>query len=266
MADNYGFSTLTIKSGGFNHAVFLNGIQVDQSSVLNVYLEGDGVPWRYRYVVSQDPTSSRTLMLRLMDSDISAAAYVGRPCYIGFADMAPCEPALWTFARYSETVVSAMSGVLDQIKEKTGSSQIRLFGHSGGGALALLIAAQRNDVERVVTLAGNLDTQGWTDLHRYSPLSKSLNPVNTLEPDSVLRQIHLLGGKDRNIPPELVLDWVKAQENSGYYVFEEFDHACCWSRRLADCATRCIITIGNPANHREGFAGFGNLASVFGKP
>jgi len=145
--------------------VVLHGSQRSEPLVLNVYLEGDGTPWRYRTIVMPDPTPRRPLMLELMSADPSWSLYLGRPCYNGTSRDAGCDNRLWTSARYSPQVVDSMASAIRVISERHDVDEIRLFGHSGGGALAVLLTEQLSNVKLIVTIAGNLDIDAWTDHH-----------------------------------------------------------------------------------------------------
>ena len=43
-----------------------------------------------------------------------------------------------------------------------------------------------------------------------------------------LRQIHLVGERDRNVPPMLVWNFASALPNAEVRVIPAFDHRCCW--------------------------------------
>ena len=227
-----GFERRAIKAGGFELTVFENAAFGDalDPSTLHVYLEGDGTPWMYRVIVTPDPTPRRPLMLGLMSLDDAPAIYVGRPCYNGTSGASGCDDALWTSARYSGTVVDSMAGAIRVIARRGGYSTLRLFGHSGGGTLALLLAPRLEGVLDVVTVAGNLDIEAWTRHHGYSPLRDSLNPASEPALAPSVRQWHLLGGGDRVVPPTLVRPFIARAGGSTGVLFPSFSHGCCWSR------------------------------------
>ena len=233
-AQSLGFEDAVVSAAGFDHRVFRNGNYESvvragrRGAVLHVYLEGDGTPWRMQHFITSDPTPRFPMMLRLMALDQRPAIYLGRPCYNGFAEAEGCSPAMWTSARYSPTVVDSMAMALSREIKRIGATRVTLFGHSGGGALALLMAARLTEIRTVVTLAGNLNIDAWTTFHGYTPLYTSLNPA--LQPPLAgrVRQFHLLGMRDRNIPPSLVKPWVLQQRNAFGYEFRSYDHACCW--------------------------------------
>lgn len=102
-----------------------------------------------------------------------------------------------------------MQKALDQIKHNAHATDLVLIGYSGGGAIATLLAVQRNDVALLVTIAGNLDTAQHSALHGVSPLSASLNPIDAAPRLGTTRQIHYNGGKDRNIPPLIAQSFIR---------------------------------------------------------
>ncbi len=230
IADARHFFHRVERAGGFSHVVYLNGLKANEEKSLHVYLEGDGTPWQFRYFVSPDPTPRYPLMLELMANDTEFSIYVGRPCYNGFNNEANCAPALWTIARHSPIIVSSMAQVISRISDEMGIETLHLYGHSGGGAMAMLIAKHLNNVDTVITLAGNLDLKAWTDLHGYTPLYGSANPATQKPLNSSIKQLHLMARNDKKIPPELVLEWIKKQKNSRYFIFDEFSHSCCWDK------------------------------------
>ena len=94
--------------------------------------------------------------------------------------------------------------------------------------LATLLAARRDDVEQLVTVAAPLAVAEWTALHQLTPLAASLDPMaearGRLPPAT-----HLVGGRDEVVPERLVAAFV--ERNGGrVQVVPEFDHRCCWSR------------------------------------
>lgn len=231
-----GFDLKTVQGQGFKHLLVHNAslrshlvshaLPVKASSdpsILNVYIEGDGRPWHRPDVVAWDPTPEHSLMLPLMELDRSPALFLGRPCYFGTQDPA-CEAIWWTHKRYAPQVVQSMSAVLDTLTPAF--EGLRLIGHSGGGALAMLLAAKRQDVVAVVTLAGNLDTGRWTALHGYSPLEGSLDPRDFPVPAST-RQLHFVGEDDAVTPPDLIRAALKSPD--ALVVYEGMDHRCCWT-------------------------------------
>ncbi|MEM7207595.1 MAG: alpha/beta hydrolase [Pseudomonadota bacterium] len=216
----------------FTHAVYDNGA-VRNNGRLHVYLNGDGQPWVLRYFTTRDPTIDSTLALDLMQRDPHAGVLLGRPCYHGLL-APPCDVWLWTSGRFSETIVASMTAALTQIISARAATSVVLIGHSGGGTLAMLIAARVPEVTHVVTIAGLLDTDAWTRHHDYSPLSNSLNPATQPPLPASIKQLHLLGARDKNTTPAAMLPSLNRQPNITKKILHDFAHVCCWKNRWPD--------------------------------
>lgn len=226
-ANKHGFSRKIVQGNEFQHMIYTHD-GVRNSPILHVYLDGDGNPWIGNRLISADPTPVNPMMLKLMAIDPAPSLYLGRPCYHGFATAPSCEPALWTSARYSLRVVKSMQQALLDYMAKAGYSEVVLIGHSGGGTLAMLLAERINATRAVVTIAGNLDTDAWTEHHGYSPLEESLNPAHMPPLDPEILQYHLIGKADKIVPYHVVAQVLKTQSNARVLTWEKFDHACCW--------------------------------------
>lgn len=81
----------------------------------------------------------------------------------------------------------------------------------GAGAAALL-AAKRQDVTLLGAIAGNFDTEAWTQLQGVSPLSESLNPMAVASSLQRRPQRHLSSHADTVIPPEISAKFCKATD------------------------------------------------------
>ena len=229
LAKSHDFKRSIVNTHGFNHLVYTSNL-TDAKSVLHVYLEGDGSPWKYRVITMPDPTPRHPLALRLMAHDSAASAYVGRPCYNGTSKDPGCEASLWTSARYSPKVVSSMAAVIKQLIVQHDIKEVKLIGHSGGGTLAMLIAPRVKQVSQVVTIAANLDTLAWTEHHGYSRLYTSLNPTEQPALSQQISQWHFVGGRDSVVPPALVKGYIRNQENALGVSINNFSHSCCWEK------------------------------------
>ncbi|MBT5812557.1 MAG: alpha/beta hydrolase, partial [Rhodospirillaceae bacterium] len=140
-------------------------------------------------------------------------------------------PAYWSSHRYSEEVVASMSDAVEQAKRESGARRVRLFGYSGGGALAVLIAARRTDVIGVTTLAANLDHQFWTQQGGMTPLYGSLNPAHVANEISHIPQIHFIGEDDETVPNSVAYAYmsdIKDTSRIRIVKLPDMDHTCCW--------------------------------------
>jgi len=226
-AAEFGFKRELIQGTKFLHVVYRND-SVRESGLLHIYLEGDGSPYLDRRRVSRDPTPRNPLMLRLMALDPEPSVYLARPCYNGRAAAPPCKSALWTQARYSAEVVDSTVAATRRLLSQRQKQELFLVGHSGGGTLAMLMAAQLPETRAVITLAGNLDTDAWTQYHGYEPLHSSLNPARRPPLDKHILQLHLVGANDDNIPPHMLHRATETQWRARVSTVEGFDHSCCW--------------------------------------
>ncbi len=225
-ASQSGFKTTFMQGLNYKHTLYKN--KKSSTDVLHVYLGGDGTPWFEGHYITRDPTPLKPIMLDLMKRDQSAAIYLGRPCYHQQKMPANCDNSLWTSKRYSKTVVNSMAVALKRYISRYHISKVSLFGFSGGGALAMLLAPKIKEVNRVVTLAGNLDTDAWATAHGYTPLSGSLNPALQPPLPASIQQLHYLGEKDRNITVKLVKPVIERQKNARLIILKQADHHCCW--------------------------------------
>lgn len=200
---------------------------------LTVYIEGDGLAWLTPLRPSKNPTPLNPVGLKLaLAHPEGKVAYLGRPCQYVAVNAWGCETRYWTEERFSPAVVTAMSKAVDQLKTRAQVSQINIVGYSGGGAIAVLLAAQRTDVIRVITVAGNLDTQAWTQRHALGELTGSTNPADLVTRVTHIPQWHFVGGKDNNITPALVQGFASKFPPSSpvqVVVEDDFTHGCCWS-------------------------------------
>ncbi len=201
------------------------------SQELRVFIEGDGFAWERRNRPSSDPTPiTQTVLSLVVASEKPNLVYLARPCQFVGATSRNCQEKLWTHARYSEPVVASLGQALDQLKAQFRSDRLVLVGYSGGGTLAALLAARRSDVSGFVTMAAPLVTAAFTEFHKVSPMSGSLNPTDQAHILSRIPQTHLTGKDDKIVPPSLIFTYQQA---------------------LAD--TRCVETINVSADHWSGW-------------
>jgi pimeloyl-ACP methyl ester carboxylesterase len=223
-----GFQRTLIAGTAFEHVVFTSRPGRAGEAALHVYIGGDGTPWLSGRWLASDPTPTAPVALELASRDPRGALYLGRPCYHGAGPAERCHPALWSSKRYGAAVVSSMVAALSRLLERDAPSQVVLFGYSGGGTLAMLIAERLAQVAAVMTVAGNLDVSAWTALHGYETLTGSLDPGARAPLPARITQIHLVGADDRNVPPRLTRAMAARQQRGQVVVVPDYDHVCCW--------------------------------------
>lgn len=204
------------------------------SGRLVVYIEGDGRAYRTRRRASSDPTPRRPVSLELARRDPSPwVLWIARPCqYLDAPALMRCDRRFWTTHRYAESVVEAIDVVIDRALGLE-VPRLGLVGWSGGGTVAALVAARRDDVAWLITVAANLDHRAWTRLHGVTPLAGSLNPPDRADRLRDLPQLHLVGAQDEVVPEAVVRSYLEALGNAPHArleVIEGFDHHCCWSK------------------------------------
>lgn len=231
LAESARLKPIEIETATYQLRAFVSENLVRPTKTLHVYLEGDGVPWADGRTPSENPNSRDLLALRLMLRDTSPSIYLNRPCY-GFSEVpSRCDKVNWTQGRFSLAVIEAISAALDKVKHKYGIEDFWLIGHSGGGAIAALLAEKRNDVAVVVTVAGNLNHASWTKHHGYLPLDQSLNPVEVFPLDQTTSRWHFVAGKDETIPSPLLLKAARKDIGANIVLGKNFDHHCCWQKK-----------------------------------
>lgn len=214
---------------------------------LTVYIEGDGLPWKRKNEVSDDPTPVNPVAMRLAALDPSGAVgYLARPCqFTGGTAGRNCTSDVWTRARYGEEVVSAMNEGLQQLKERAGAREIAIVGYSGGGTIAALLAMRRTDIVWMKTVASPLDTEAFTSLHKVTPLSASLNPAKNAAALARIPQIHYVGEEDKIVPAEINRRFLLLMGDTScaaLVILPGLDHRNGWTEtwpRLADETPAC---------------------------
>lgn len=200
---------------------------------VRIYIEGDGYAWQNLTTPSHNPTPVNPIGLKLATHDSGRnVMYFARPCqYNQLYDIKTCKNDYWTSNRFSSEIVDAMDQAIKKALSKTKFKKIELIGFSGGGAIAVLLAAQRNDIYSIRTVAGNLDTKTFTDIHNVSEMTGSKNPVSVALKINTVPQIHFIGAKDYIISEEIFHSYYKASQHSQCvksFVLKNADHQKSW--------------------------------------
>ena len=210
---------------------------------LTVFIEGDGAAWKTRTEPSSDPTPVMMTVLGMAAADPGPdVVYLARPCqFTGAREETSrnCRAELWTIARYSEEVVESMNEALDRVKADARASTLDLVGYSGGGAIAALLAARRNDIASLVTIAAPLDSKAFTDYHHVTPLYESLDPLTIAGRIALLPQIHYSGGEDEIVPPMIAANFIRHMPADGcaqQIVLPDMNHHADWASRWRELA------------------------------
>jgi hypothetical protein len=197
---------------------------------INVYIEGDGLSWITSSTISSNPTPINPLALKLATKDThKCVIYLARPCQ--YINTKNCNYKYWTSARFAPEVIETYMKILDKIKKEHNNKRFTLFGFSGGGAIATILAAKRDDLKLLVTISGNLDIQKWCKIHHISKLRDSLNPSDFIDYLQNKKQIHLIGDNDRNTGKKVFFSFYNRFRNKNivkYKIFPNFTHSNGW--------------------------------------
>lgn len=188
---------------------------------IRVYIEGDGYAWANRTTPSADPTPHSPVGLWLAVRDPGETViYLARPCQYrpeGWWDICSGSAArYWTDARFAPEVIDSLALALDAALEQAGARgrPLVLVGFSGGAAVAALLAARREDVRGLISIAGVLGHGVWTQHHQVSPMTASLDPLDVAADLAAIPQLHVFGGRDTVVPAGIAEAWFAASGRS----------------------------------------------------
>jgi len=175
----------------------------DKTQPIDVYIEGDGLAWISPSEPSWNPTPRKALGLSLAALDSAAnVIYIARPCqYTPLDRDSNCNVTYWTDRRFSEEVIASVNLAINQLTVHVPKPRLNLIGYSGGGAVAVLIAARRDDIASIRTVAGNLDHAKVNRQHDVTPMTGSLNAIDVARKVATIPQIHFSGADDDVISP-----------------------------------------------------------------
>ena len=199
---------------------------------ISIYIEGDGMAWLNRYKPSSNPTPRNPLALRLAAIDGSDnVMYLARPCqFVNLSSEELCGVSYWTHKRFAKEIIYAINEAINIIALSVKATNIHLIGYSGGGAVVAMVAARRNDISSIRTVAGYMDHIALNRKINVSPLIGSLDPIRAAPKLKKIPQIHYSGRKDERVPGWVLKNFLKAVGE-----------------------TKCIILRRVNATHEEGW-------------
>lgn len=208
IAGKNGFTKNLIRGHDF---ILLSYVRIGETGKpLVIYIEGDGLAWESRSRVSSDPTPTEPLIMHLAALDPSPnVAYLARPGQYTSMGASPCDAKYWTAERFSPEVIEDMDLAVGRLRDMAGAPSVSLIGYSGGGAMAVLIAARRDDVAALRTIAGNLDHVAVSKRNNVSLLKGSLNPIDYADKLKGLPQRHFVASDDKVIPSYVAESFVE---------------------------------------------------------
>ncbi len=225
-AQSAGFEEIPLMAGPFTIYTLSRITQPNTSAI--IYLEGDGRAYIHKQL-SKDPTPYYALALRLALLDPHPnVIYIARPCQ--FIMTRSCDSKYWANERYGHTIIQSLDAALTQLEKRYHLSSLQLVGHSGGGALAVLLAARHKSITSITTVAGNLDLKAMAAYHKTPPLLGSEDPLHYAQQIRHLPQLHLSGSNDKIVPPKIAAGFVQLQNSpcSSHQILKGFTHEEGW--------------------------------------
>lgn len=234
VAENNGFIKKLVQGDQFLLTTYQK--IADQNQPYVFYIESDGHAFM-SYGVSDDPTPYHPLLLKLAAVDPRPnVVYIARPCQYTPMNLNPkCTEStiFWTTKRLSEEVVTSINQVIKTINN---GKPFSLVGYSGGGGVAVLVAARNRHVKDIITLAGNLDIISFSDFHsptsdpQKRQLVDSLNPIDYATKINQIPQLHIAGGRDKKVPPFISSKYIHASNSTCVHqkIFANATHSEGW--------------------------------------
>lgn len=202
----------------------------ERGAPANIYIGGDGA-----FPINEDSSPYNPVALHLAAHDKSDnVAYIARPCqFSGMADAdAQCDAAYGKERSFAPEVINAYNTALDGMKRRYSLSEFNLIGYDGGAAIAALLAAQREDVASLRSVAGNLDPAAKNAYDKIPAWEESLTPIDYANSLKFVPQMHFIGGQDNDIPPAILHSYLQALGDSKcveYKLIQEAEHDSGWT-------------------------------------
>lgn len=197
----------------------------------NIYIEGDGLAFVNGYP-SDNPTPNELMMFKLAAYDSRPnVIYLARPCqYLNLQENSYCQQSLWTYKRFAPEVIDIYENIIPLIAK---NHDVNLIGFSGGGAVAILLAARGNKnlrISSIATLAGNLDIVAFNKHHNVLQMPESLNPIDYTAQVKHIPQIHFAAMQDKIVPPFIAQSFVSkaASPKVKFQLTENASHNIGW--------------------------------------
>lgn len=175
---------------------------IEKGKPLRIYLEGDG-----------NPNPSDKIALYYAEHDPSQnVIYMGRPCQWSKDKICKTKPEIYKEYRFHPEIIREVEEVVLYLKNKYKAPKIELIGYDGGATVALNLASQMS-IDRVITIAGILDTNAYTYYNDLPEMKDAQNPADKLAALSDVPQIHYVGKEDEITPKRIAERFVGKMKN-----------------------------------------------------
>lgn len=199
----------------------------------NVYIEGDGNINAIGGPFSEDHSPKNPVAIALASRDKSKnLAYISRPCQFRESwDEKACPEALWRGSKYSDAVLASYNQILDQMKALWNISEFNLIGYDGGANIAAVLAATRNDVASLRTVAGILNPDIVYDKQKHPLDNNYVSAMDAAPQLASMPQHHFIGAGDEHVPPAVYHSFRQKMGESEcvhYTLVPDADHEAGW--------------------------------------
>lgn len=212
---------------------------------LTAYIEGDGAPWWSRKVPPANPSPTKSIAAQLAIRDHGPfVAYIGRPCqFLEDFEIDNCDVKWWTSARYSAQALNWLDNAVEYIVHDYPNVGVELIGHSGGGVMAALLAANRDDVACLITLAAPLDLDAWTRSSGFDDFKDALNPALLSAARLNLQEKHYWGRDDILVPPTSVGAYTTRVLPGDISIIDNVGHSAGWNKHWAEIKSESCLSV-----------------------
>lgn len=230
---NNNLHTEIIKTNTFN--LFSASNNSTFTSDVTIIIEGDGFAWENRYTASNNPTPISPIGLKILSKIKKPAIYVARPCQYEFDQR--CKTKFWTSDRFHPDVIKSYEEAIEIIKTKHKAQNINIIGFSGGAYIALKLASNRQDINKVTTIAGVLNPKSWTEYHNISPLNLNQSIEELLTTSAHTTFEHICSEDDEIMPCSLTKQFMTDAQTLGLKnhhltTFRGYDHSRLWEEKF----------------------------------
>lgn len=219
----------------------------ERGGVANLYIEGDTLSIK-------GTTPSNPIGLHLASKDkASNVVYLARPCQYTSSISNKCDSKHVTTEQFSEEVIESYNTALNDIARRYDITSFNLIGHSGGGAIASLLAAKRHDILSVRTIAGVIDHTAYSAING-ADYSGSINPASEASALSKIPQYHFIGGQDTIIPPAVLHSYLQSMPPTHCVqsmLIQENGHTSGWVNRWPELLKLPVNCFARPSGNAD---------------
>ncbi|MCI5060738.1 MAG: alpha/beta hydrolase [Alphaproteobacteria bacterium] len=251
--------------------------------VATIYIEGDGITPRthgklhqHPDWVNNNPTPINPVALHLASRDQSKnLAYLARPCqFLKNPENQGCARTYWEENRFAPEVIASYDQALNDIADLYNVTGFHVVGYDGGANIAAVLAAKRQDILSLRTVAGNLNPDHESSNLIHRPLAgNAVLAIDYASGLAMVPQHHFIGAADEYIQPGVYHSFrqmLGLSECVHYSLVPDADHTRGWVEKWPELLThvpQCAIVhqdlpppepiIGPiPGNYHKGMSGY----------